>query len=511
MIRQTRMDAREWTALALGVVLVAAGTAGAQSLSTPGFTNGSNPNELFAGSSSAPSYERETTTEVVASSPSGSFITRFAALVTTDGDGASGAGRTESLFVDYTINFTATAPGAYRLTVDTALRGDLHLVNDGANGASADVGAVTGFLTGGTIIGGGLGLADAGSVSGSSGSFSGIDESNSATIFAVSNGAPVPHTLTFQWSNAATTNSVPGDEAAVRLGATSDVAGETAGDYPGSPARVQADDGHFVTVTIENLCGNSTLDAGPAYAEDCDDGPANGTAASCCTSSCSFKADGSSCNDANVCTLSDVCASGVCVSGGQQTCGLCERCTPSGGCEIGPRAACKLGTLPLKSQLQLNDKPAPDTGDLVAYKWNKGEATTAPDFGDPVTAEPTGDGYALCLFDNADNLLFKSTAPAGGVCGTRPCWKALSITGFSYKDSARTPDGADRIKLKAGLAGKAKVQFKGKGPDLANFGLPYPLPVTAQLQSEGGTCFEATFSTTGLKVNSTTQFKAKAD
>jgi hypothetical protein len=177
-----------------------------------------------------------------------------------------------------------------------------------------------------------------------------------------------------------------------------------------------------------------------------------------------------------------------------------------GGCVIGPRPTCKISTLPLKSSLQFLDK-APDDGDLVSYKWNKGEATSQTDFGNPVTT----DGYALCVFGDADQLLFKSTAPAGSTCGTRPCWKALSIKGYSYKDSARTPDGADKIKLKAGLAGKAKVQFKGKGPDLPSFGLPYTLPVKAQLQSANGTCFEATFSSTGVTVNTGTQFKGKAD
>ena len=83
----------------------------------------------------------------------------------------------------------------------------------------------------------------------------------------MSNGAPVAHTLTFQWSNTATTPSIPGDEAAIRLGGTSDVPTETSGDYPGSPARVQDDDGHFVTVTIESLCGNGSVDSGPSYTE----------------------------------------------------------------------------------------------------------------------------------------------------------------------------------------------------------------------------------------------------
>jgi hypothetical protein len=486
-------------------IVGSAAVAWGQSLSLPAFVNNSNPNELFLGSSSVPSFERETTAGLV-SSAGGSFVTRFAALVTADGDGGPGAGLGESLFADYQINFMATAPGAYRLIVDTALRGDLHLVNDGANGASADIGAVSGFSTGGTIIAGGLGLPDAGNIGGSSGAVSTIDESNSATIFGVSNGAPVAHTLRFQWANSATTDSTPGDEAAVRLGATSDVPTETAGDYPGSPARTQADDGHFVTVTLESLCGNGMLDAGPSYAEDCDDGVGNGTAASCCTTSCTFKPNGSSCDDGDSCTLSDVCTGGTCGSTTAQICPLCQTCSPMGGCQVGPRTACKIPTAPFKSVLQFRDK-TPDTADQVAFKWTKGEATQTADFGDPLTT----DGYALCLFDSLGGLLFQANAPAGGTCGGKPCWKALGIKGFRYKDSLRTPDGVDKISLKAGLQGKAKMQFKAKGADIPAFALPLGLPVTAQLQAENGQCWEGSFSAAGLSKNDSTQFKGKSD
>jgi hypothetical protein len=506
MIEQSRMGCRRLVAAALGVVLLGGLSAGAQTLSTPTLTNNSDPNDLFLGTSSVPSRERETGGTVLSSSPAGSFLTRFTALVTSDGDGGPGGAGGLFLSADYDLGFTATAPGAYRLTVATVLRGDLNLVNDSASGASADVGPVLGLLTGGTLESGGLDLPDPGGVSGSGGATLGIDENNSATIFGVSNGAPVAHTLRFQWTNFATTSATPGDEAAVRLGGTSDVPTETAGNYPGSPSRTQADDGHFVTVTIESLCGNGTIDNGPAYVEDCDEGPANGTASSCCSNSCTFKADGSSCSDGDTCTLGDACTAGVCQPTTAQTCGLCETCSPMGGCQIGPRTACKLGTLPKKSSLLFNDK-TPDTSDQVTFKWVKGQETQTPDFGSPLTS----DGYALCVFDAANNLVFKSTAPAGGVCGTKPCWKALGVKGFGYKDSARTPDGADKITLKAGLAGKAKAQFKGKGPDLPSFGLPLPLPATVQLQSGNGQCWAASFSAAGVSTNTATQFKGKAD
>jgi hypothetical protein len=175
-----------------------------------------------------------------------------------------------------------------------------------------------------------------------------------------------------------------------------------------------------------------------------------------------------------------------------------------GGCVIGPRTACKLPTLPGKSILQLK---TPDAGDQVIFKWNKGVATQTTDFGNPLAT----DDYALCVFDPGGNLLLKSDAPAGGVCGTKSCWKALGIKGFGYKDSLHTPTGADKVLLKAGLAGKAKAQFKAKGDNIPAFSLPLPLPATVQIQSENGQCWAATFSVPSASKNDSTQFKGKSD
>jgi hypothetical protein len=289
--------------------------------------------------------------------------------------------------------------------------------------------------------------------------------------------------------------------------ATSHVATETAGDYPGNPARIQADDGHFVTVTLTSLCGNGTIDVGPSYTEDCDDGPANGTPTSCCATTCTFTPNGTSCDDNDACTSGKTCTSGVCGGGTLQSCPLCQTCSPQGGCVIGPRTACKEPTLPAKSTLQLKDK-TPDSGDQVIFNWNKGEATQTTDFGDPLSI-PTTTRSACST--RGGGLLLQSDAPAGGVCGTKPCWKALRIKGFGYKDPLHTPTGADKVLLKAGLAGKAKSHFKAKGDNIPTFSLPLSLPVTAQIQSENGQCWAATFSAAGMSKNDTAQFKGKSD
>ncbi len=479
-------------------------------LSFPVLTNSSNPNEVVPGTASAASRERQSMVEVL-SSPAGAFTTRYSSLITTDSDGAGAGAGVESIGSDYQIDFDVTAPGAYILTVATSISGDMHLINDGSS-ASADVGPINGFSTGGTLMSGSLDIADPGIISGSGGGTNPMADGSSATIFGVSNGAAIPHNLHFVFTQIVQSAAGGGDEAAVRLGINSSIATETAGDYPGSPARVQTDDGHFVTVTLTSLCGNGTIDSGPSYTEQCDAGPQNGQPGSCCSSSCTFVTDGTPCSDNDACTTGDSCQSGVCTPGPTQACPPCQTCDGNSGCVVGPRPnttvdpvnGCKLTTAPLKAQFQMIDK-TPDSGDQVTFKWTRGAATSNADFGSPTTT----DDYALCVF--APGLVLKLDAPAGGVCGTSTCWKAVSVKGFNYKDPLRTPDGVDKIALRAGLAGKAKVLLKGRADNLPNLPLPLALPATVQLQSANGKCWEGRFTATGQKINSTVEFKGKAD
>ena len=100
--------------------------------------------------------------------------------------------------------------------------------------------------------------------------------------------------------------------------------------------------------------------------------------------------------------------------------------------------------------------------------------------------------------------------PPGGVCGSRPCWKASGSTGFSYKNKAATPNGLTSLKLKAGVSGKASVQAKGKGTNLPTPVLGLTLPVTAQLLITSGStteCWQTTY--TAATTNDAARFKAK--
>ena len=88
-------------------------------------------------------------------------------------------------------------------------------------------------------------------------------------------------------------------------------------------------------------------------------------------------------------------------------------------------------------------------------------------------------------------------------------WQTLGTKGFTFKDPSGTPNGAQKVVLKSGAAGKSKVLVKGKGTNLPDTLVPMlTLPVTTQLVNDAnGTCFTAVYNT--ATTNSSTQFKAK--
>jgi hypothetical protein len=55
-------------------------------------------------------------------------------------------------------------------------------------------------------------------------------------------------------------------------------------------------------------------------------------------------------------------------------------------------------------------------------------------------------------------------ARAGQDCGTpaRPCWKAISTTGYKYKDKDTSADGILKIIAKGGAASQGKIILLGK-------------------------------------------------
>jgi cysteine-rich repeat protein len=244
-------------------------------------------------------------------------------------------------------------------------------------------------------------------------------------------------------------------------------------------------------------CGDGVIDPG----EECDDGNTNagdGCDASCriepCTtcdgvlgqqSFCVRASAGTACDlDGTPCTLDTCDASGTCVAG------------------VAPSACAQ--AVSGKSQLAFSGDPATPEKAKLKWKWASAAAFDTATLGDPSTV----DALLLCVFD-ASGFRFDATAPAGGICGKKPCWK-VDPGKIVYKNKQRTPDGVVKLQAKSGEAGKGKAQLQGKG---ANLALPTTIldgPVEAFLLSGAGpACLQATYSTPDT--NTPGVFKAKSD
>jgi hypothetical protein len=216
-----------------------------------------------------------------------------------------------------------------------------------------------------------------------------------------------------------------------------------------------------------------------------------------------FEPDGTPCDDGNACVVGEECTAGTCGGGVGEVCTGCETCVPGTGCEELPRNDCFVATIPLKSKMLIKDT-TPDDIDKVIWKWIKGEAVTTADFGDPLAT----DDYAFCVYD-ATGLVMGMAAPAGGTCGTKPCWKALNGKGFKYVNKLGTPDGMTKLLLKSGTTGLSKVIMKGKGANIPMPALPLTLNVQAEIRSANGQCWSTIHTATGTTRNEAGQFKSK--
>jgi cysteine-rich repeat protein len=221
-------------------------------------------------------------------------------------------------------------------------------------------------------------------------------------------------------------------------------------------------------------------------------------------------ADGTVCDDGDVCTVTEECASGVCIGTAETVCAPCETCDPDAGCLARPWDFCRQPMTKNAAVLVVKNA-SDDARDQLSWKWSKGEETATDDFGDP-TAETT---YAVCVYDaggdaGAARAVIAAEAPAGGRCGGKPCWKRVKTKGFKYKDRELSPDGVDTVVLKSGADGRAGIIVKAKSEAL---GFPDALalvpPVRVQLQADTGECWEATYSRPAQ--GNAPVFKARSD
>ena len=177
-------------------------------------------------------------------------------------------------------------------------------------------------------------------------------------------------------------------------------------------------------------------------------------------------------------------------------------------CGLAPRAGCQ-PALGQKSKLTLKNL-ADDTKDRLSWSWTSSDAVLHGSFDDPV-AGPID--YVVCLYDQG-GLKLDAKAPAGGTCGTKPCWKRTASFKLIYTDKLLDPDGLLKVVLKPGpAAGKAKITVKGKGANLGMPALPLTTPVRMQILRHVGQfpigCWDASFSASTR--NDAERFSARSD
>lgn len=167
-------------------------------------------------------------------------------------------------------------------------------------------------------------------------------------------------------------------------------------------------------------------------------------------------------------------------------------------CPTAPDPTCA-GAVSGKAKLSLKSGTKPKLG----FQWKGVGAVTKAQWGAPLTMT----AYTVCLYQ-AGGLSVQATAPAGGLCPSKACWKE-SNAGWKYTNPSRFPQGLVAVALKAGAAGKVTLGVKGDGALLAFPTLPLAAPAAVQVRSADGACFGASFS--APKKNDGRSFVAKSD
>jgi hypothetical protein len=235
---------------------------------------------------------------------------------------------------------------------------------------------------------------------------------------------------------------------------------------------------------------------GAGEGEPCNDGNACTASDVCASNECvgnPAPLNGTGCDDGNECTATDVCNAGTCSGSAAAAEGQpCEDGNPCSNGDACAAGSCTSSVEP-RSGCAEAERGGLDLHERATWTW-KGSGVALPDFGDPTSVS----SYRLCIYD-ADagdyGVAVTTSAPPGGTCGTRPCWKAKTGRGFLYSNRNSSAEGLTKLKLSTnGTTGSIKVTARGAGLPTPSLPLDQDPDVVAQLVSSDAGCWQTTLS-----------------
>jgi len=161
------------------------------------------------------------------------------------------------------------------------------------------------------------------------------------------------------------------------------------------------------------------------------------------------------------------------------------------GCAAMVLDHCKTLQTPANRPLRISVSLSPGKNRLV-WKWKNGAATAFAELGDPTRTT----SYGLCIYETGrPTPVLEALAAAGGICRDVPCWKVIPKKAVRYRDRSGSSNGLVRVTVHTGRAGRAAIVVRAAGPKLPLPSLPLLAPVTVQLQTSDGVCWETSDST----------------
>lgn len=272
-------------------------------------------------------------------------------------------------------------------------------------------------------------------------------------------------------------------------------------------------EGHFCTsrhtVSLRGFrCGGGVVDPGPECLVDscmqCSGDP----------STCVPLPNATPCRHEDPCTMLATCQQGACVANVSDKCPACSVCDGSGGCKVAPRENCRKSSDPGTGRLKMRSREGAERSSM-AWRWSEGEATSAFDLGHP----DINSNLTMCLFSEATpepQLVLKkwfgpfgSCTPALWPCGPMS-WEHKPDGSMTYREKYWSTGLVNTSwKLNVGAAGKSSLQLRTNGYHVIDPFTSFATPLRAQVQIDGGTCFDLPIDEAGVSKNSNGRFGAR--